>query len=70
VVAPTLVPVKSGDRIKTDRRDALAHGQSFFISVSAQGDGGHESLFAYPEFRCDASGCTTPDGALNIMASK
>jgi transposase len=23
VVAPTLVPVKSGDRVKTDRRDAL-----------------------------------------------
>jgi hypothetical protein len=38
--------------------------------VSAQGDGGHESLFAYPEFRCDGSGCAIPAGALNITASK
>ena len=28
VVAPTLVPVKAGDRIKTDRRDALRLAQS------------------------------------------
>ena len=28
VIAPTLVPMKAGDRVKTDRRDAerLAHG--------------------------------------------
>ncbi len=29
VIAPTLVPVKAGDRIKTDRRDALRLAQSF-----------------------------------------
>ncbi len=29
VVAPTLVPVKSGDRIKTDRRDALKLARSY-----------------------------------------
>ncbi len=28
VVAPSLIPVKSGDRVKTDRRDALKLAQS------------------------------------------
>jgi Peptidase family M28 len=54
----------------TPQQLKMAPGQSFFISVSARGDGGHESLFAYPEFRCDASRCAIPDGALNITASK
>lgn len=48
----------------------MTPGQSFFISVAARGDGGHESLFAYPEFRCDAARCAIPDGASNITASK
>ncbi len=29
VVAPTLVPVKSGDRVKTDRRDALKLARNY-----------------------------------------
>src|SRR5256886_11423671 len=29
VIAPTLVPVKAGDRIKTDRRDALKLARSY-----------------------------------------
>jgi transposase len=29
VVAPTLVPVKAGDRVKTDRRDALKLARSY-----------------------------------------
>jgi len=41
-------------------------GQPFFISVAAQDNGHHESLFAYPEFRCDAGGCVIPAGALDI----
>jgi hypothetical protein len=28
VVAPTLVPVKAGDRVKTDRRDAMKLARS------------------------------------------
>jgi hypothetical protein len=54
----------------TARQLGIAPGQSFFISVAAQGDGHHESLFAYPEFRCDATGCAIPAGALNTTASK
>ena len=48
----------------TARKLGIPAGQPFFISVSAQDDE-HESLFAYPEYRCDASGCVIPAGALN-----
>jgi len=48
----------------------IAPGQPFFISVAAQGEGHHESLFGYPEFRCDAAACVVPAGALAITASK
>jgi hypothetical protein len=54
----------------TPQQLKMGPGDTFFISVSAQGDGGHESLFAYPEFRCDGSGCAIPAGASNITASK
>jgi len=53
----------------TPQQLGIAPGQSFFISVSALGDGHHESLFAYPEFRCDSTGCVIPAGALNITAT-
>jgi hypothetical protein len=44
--------------------------QPYFISVAAVDARGHESLFAYPEFRCDPSGCVVPPAALNITATK
>jgi hypothetical protein len=64
------VRVEGTSAFVTPEQLKMAPGQSFFISVSAQGEGGHESLFAYPEYRCDASGCVVPAGALNITASK
>jgi hypothetical protein len=54
----------------TPRQLGIPAGQAFFISVSALGKGQHESLFGYPEYRCDASGCIVPAGALDITASK
>jgi Zn-dependent M28 family amino/carboxypeptidase len=53
-------------------------GASFFVSVAAVDERNHESLFAYPEYRCspfdplhpDTSGCVVPAGAGNITASK
>ncbi len=39
-------------------------GESFFISVASVDEKGHESLFAFPEIRCDASSCVNPPGAL------
>ncbi len=33
VVAPSLIPVKAGDRVKTDRRDALSVGHRWWAQV-------------------------------------
>jgi hypothetical protein len=43
-------------------------GDSFFISVAAVDGRGHESLFAYPEVRCDGTSCAIPANAFNVTA--
>jgi hypothetical protein len=45
----------------------LTPGESFFVSVAAVDEAGHESLFAYPESRCDAIRCAVPAGALDVV---
>jgi Peptidase family M28 len=60
---------KSGAFV-TPQQLGIPAGQAFFISVSALSDGQHESLFAYPEYRCDASGCVVPASALDTTAFK
>ncbi|TMB31686.1 MAG: M28 family peptidase [Deltaproteobacteria bacterium] len=64
------VRVEGTNAFVTPAQLGFAPGEPFFISVSALGDGNHESLFAYPEFRCDATACVIPAGALAITASK
>lgn len=47
VVAPTLVPVKTGDRVKTDRRDAEKLARSYHagdLTPVWVPDAGHEAL--------------------------
>src|SRR6201997_1844696 len=47
VVAPTLVPVKSGDRVKTDRRDALKLARNYRageLTAVWVPDAAHEAL--------------------------
>jgi len=47
VVAPTLVPVKAGDRVKTDRRDAIKLARSYRagdLTPVWVPDGAHEAL--------------------------
>jgi hypothetical protein len=44
----------------------LAGVSAFFVSVAAVDSEGHESLFAYPEYRCDVSGCVVQPGSLDI----
>jgi hypothetical protein len=39
-------------------------GDSFFVSVSTVDSQGHESLFAWPEVRCDSSACGIPSYAV------
>jgi acetylornithine deacetylase/succinyl-diaminopimelate desuccinylase-like protein len=41
----------------------------YFVSVAAVDASGHESLFAYPEYRCDPMQCVVPSAALNITAT-
>jgi hypothetical protein len=41
----------------------------YFVSIAAVDAGGHESLFAYPEYRCDGRGCAVPPGALDITVT-
>jgi transposase len=47
VVAPTLVPVKPGDRVKTDRRDALKLARNYRareLTAAWVPDAAHEAL--------------------------
>jgi hypothetical protein len=44
----------------------LNHGDSFFLSVASVDKQGHESLFAYPEIRCDTNACIVPPNSQKI----
>jgi hypothetical protein len=57
-------------RTLTPAELGLTAGQAFLISVAAVDAKGHESLFAYPEFRCEGSSCAVPANALNVTAAK
>jgi len=48
----------------------IAEGADYFVSVAAVDGGGHESLYAYPEYRCSPNGCVVPDGALDVTATR
>ena len=48
----------------------IAEGADYFVSVAAVDGGGHESLYAYPEYRCGPNGCVVPDGALDVTATR
>jgi hypothetical protein len=41
----------------------------YFLSVGAVDGSGHESLFAYPEYRCDPTQCVAPAAATNVTAT-
>jgi hypothetical protein len=45
---------------------ALVDAPAFFVSVAAVDSQGHESLFAYPEYRCDGNGCIVQSGSLDV----
>lgn len=42
--------------------------EPLYTSVAAVDAEGHESLFAYPEFRCDEKQCAVPPGAREVTA--
>ena len=42
---------------------------AYYVSIAAVDAAGHESLYAYPEYRCDSRNrCSQPAGALNVTA--
>jgi hypothetical protein len=43
---------------------------SSYISVAAVDAAGHESLYAYPEYRCTSRSCSVPSGSLNLTATR
>jgi len=47
----------------------LGAGAAFYVSIAAVDVGGHESLFAYPEYRCQGGACSVPADALDITAT-
>jgi len=59
------IVVSEGDnRLISPQALGLNPGDSFFASVSTVDSAGHESLFAWPEVRCDSSACTIPSYAV------
>jgi acetylornithine deacetylase/succinyl-diaminopimelate desuccinylase-like protein len=46
----------------------LPVASAFFVSVAAVDAAGHESLFAYPEYRCDPTSCVVQAGSLDVTA--
>jgi hypothetical protein len=43
-------------------------GDAFYVSVASVDRQGHESLFAYPEVRCDSINCAIPSYAFDVTA--
>jgi acetylornithine deacetylase/succinyl-diaminopimelate desuccinylase-like protein len=41
-----------------------------YISVAAVDAAGHESLYAYPEYRCTSRSCSVPSGSLSVTATR
>jgi len=62
--------VRTGGTQATIDPSALGlSGAPFYLSVAAVDGNGHQSQFAYPELRCDASGCAVPPDALAVTAT-
>jgi hypothetical protein len=64
------VIARSSSAIVTEEELGVAGEAAFFISVAAVDAAGHESLFAYPEVRCDAAGCAVPAAALEVTSTR
>jgi hypothetical protein len=61
------ITISDGDEVSAQTL-GVNPGDSFFISVASVDKLGHESLFAYPEVRCDSTSCAIPANAFNVTA--
>jgi hypothetical protein len=62
-----VVPAGKTSQAVTSAELGIAGG-NFYVSIAAVDAAGHESVFAYPEYRCTAAGCVVPPDALNVTA--
>ena len=63
------LPAGAGSTVSA-RDLGVGDTDTFFVSVAAVDAAGHESPFAYPEFRCDAAGCSVQPGSLDVTAAR
>jgi len=62
--------VSAGDgQLISPQALGLNPGDSFFVSVTTVDSAGHESLFAWPEVRCDSSACAIPPYAATPVST-
>jgi hypothetical protein len=65
--------VVSGDltsaTVDVFQRLGIPPATAYYVSIAAVDAAGHESLYAYPEYRCDSKNrCSQPANALNVTA--
>ena len=58
-----IVVNEGDDNVISAKALGLNPGDSFFVSVATVDSNGHESLFSWPEVRCDSSSCAIPSYA-------
>jgi len=63
-----IVIAHPGGQAVTPQTLGFNPGDSFYVSVASVDAQGHESLFAYPEVRCDSSNCAVPSYAFDVTA--
>jgi hypothetical protein len=69
----TRVPVPAAEtaaRVAVLEDLGIPIGSSYYISVAAVDAAGHESLYAYPEYRCSSYSCRVPSGSLDVTATR
>jgi hypothetical protein len=61
-----VVPKTATSASVTPTALGVAGAPAFFVSVAAVDAQGHESLFAYPEYRCDSTSCVVQPGSTDV----
>ena len=62
------VPAGTTSREVTAAELGVDARSAFFVSVAAVDAAGHESLFSYPEHRCESGACSVQPGSLAVTA--
>jgi hypothetical protein len=68
--ARVVVPAAKTSQSVTATDLGIPAGSPFYLSVAAVDAAGHESLFAYPEYRCTATNCAAPADANDVTAMR